>query len=155
MMKTINALVCDRSVTGQFATFFLAAVSERDMMLRYTNAGHNFPILFRTSGERRTLETGGLIVGIMEDASYEEGSVKLMAGDRVVLYTDGVTEAVRENDEMFGEERLMALVESLPADLPARELVERVLGGLREFLGEHEAGDDVTVMALRVMETRP
>jgi len=72
-----------------------------------------------------------------------------------VLYTDGVTEAVRENNEMFGEERLMALVESLPPDLPARELVERVLGGLREFLGEHQAGDDVTVMALRVLETKP
>ncbi|TMQ58240.1 MAG: hypothetical protein E6K72_02860 [Candidatus Eisenbacteria bacterium] len=150
IMARINRLVCLRSPTGQFATFFLAAVSEGDLTLNFTNAGHNFPILFRAGGERRLLETGGLVVGMLEGATYAEESVALAPGDRLLLYTDGVTEAAREDHEMFGEERLMALVDSMPRELPARELVERVITGLREFLGEAEVGDDVTVMALRV-----
>ena len=153
MMASINALVCHRAATGQFATFFLAAVSERDLKLRFTNAGHNFPILFPAAGGRRTLETGGLVVGMMENAAYQEECLQLAPGDRMVLYTDGVTEAAREEGDMFGEERLMALVDSLPPGLPARELTERILAGLREFLGEAEAGDDVTVMALRVLRS--
>ena len=150
MMESVNTLVCQRAATGQFATFFLAAASERDMTLRYTNAGHNFPILFRARGGRSTLETGGLVVGMMEPVRYEEGCVRLEPGDRLIIYSDGVTEAARADGEMFGEERLTALVESLPAGLAARALVERVLGGVQAFLGEAEAGDDITVMALRV-----
>src|SRR6266480_7960967 len=69
IMARINRLVCLRSPTGQFATFFLAAVSERDLTLNFTNAGHNFPILFRAGGERRMLETGGLVVGMLEGAT--------------------------------------------------------------------------------------
>jgi sigma-B regulation protein RsbU (phosphoserine phosphatase) len=97
MMSRINTLVCDRGSTGQFATFFLAAVNERDMTLTFTNAGHNFPILFRSHGERKLLERGGLVVGMMDGVFYEEECVPLAAGDRVVLYTDGVTEAARES----------------------------------------------------------
>jgi len=151
MMTRINTLVCDRGATGQFATFFLAAVNEKDMTLTFTNAGHNFPILFRSQGERKLLEKGGLVIGMMNAVFYEEECVPLAAGDRVVLYTDGVTEAARDNHEMFGEERLMALVESLPSSMSARETVDRVLARLREFLGDTEAGDDITVMVMRVV----
>jgi hypothetical protein len=154
MMESVNALVCQRVATGQFATFFLAAASERDMTLRFTNAGHNYPILFQARGGRRTLETGGLVVGMMEPVAYDEGTVALEPGDRLIIYSDGVTEAARADGEMFGEERLVTLVESLPAGLAARELVERVLAGLRAFLGEAEAGDDITLMALRVLPER-
>lgn len=152
MMRAINGLVCDRAATGQFATFFLASVSERDMTLRFTNAGHNFPVLFRAGGGHQTLETGGLVVGMIEEASYDEEGVALRPGDRLVLYTDGVTEAARADREMFGEERLMTLVQSLPPELTSREIVERILDALNAFLGETEPGDDITVMALRVLE---
>src|SRR5262249_31391308 len=93
---------------------------------------------------------GGLLVGMLDDVAYEEERLALAAGDRIVLYTDGVTEAAREGNEMFGEQRLIDLVAALPPELAAREAVERILAGLREFLGEAEAGDDVTVMVLRV-----
>ncbi len=150
VMAGINALVCQRDITGQFATFFLAAIHERDLELRYVNAGHNPPVLVRADGTQSPLEVGGLVVGMMEGLPYEEGRVTLRAGDRVVLYTDGVTEAQRADGEMFGEERLAALLSGIPARLSAREQVEQVLTGLRSFLAGVEAQDDVTVMVLRV-----
>ena len=152
MMSTINALACQRTNTGQFATFFLAAVDEGSLTLRFTNAGHNFPVLMRADGTRVLLERGGLVVGMLEDRPYEEGSIALRPGDRIVLYTDGVTEAARPDGEMFGEERLYALLDAQPPELPAAELVERVLAGVRVFLDGIEAGDDITVMALRILD---
>ena len=154
MVGRINELVCGRAATGQFATLFLAWARESDMTLRFTNAGHNFPILLRADGTCRTLDTGGLLVRILEGTAYEEGTVPLEPGDRLVLYTDGVTEADRGKGDMFGEARLEALLRSLPSGLSAREVVEGVLAGLRRFLGEAEAGDDVTVMALCVAGDR-
>lgn len=154
MVGRINDLVCGRAATGQFATLFLAWARESDMTLRFTNAGHNFPILLRADGTCRTLETGGLLVGMMEGAVCEEGGVALEPGDRLVLYTDGVTEADRGKGDMFGEARLEALLRSLPPGLSAREVVEGVLAGLRQFLGEVVGGDDVTVKALCVAGDR-
>jgi sigma-B regulation protein RsbU (phosphoserine phosphatase) len=152
MVTVINRLACDRGATGQFATLFLAAVDERDRTLRFTNAGHNHPVLLRAAGGRELLDDGGLLVGMMPAVEYTEGVRRLAPGDRVVIYTDGVTEAVDANGTMFGEERLYALLESLPPTLDARGIVEGVLAGVRDFLGDVEAGDDITVMALRALE---
>ncbi len=151
MMSTINALACQRASTGQFATFFLAAIHEPSLTLRFTNAGHNLPVLQRASGERVLLERGGLVVGMIEHAPYEEESLALAEGDRIVFYTDGVTEAARADGDMYGEERLYALLDALPRDLSSQAVVDRVLEGVREFLAGAEPGDDITVMALRVL----
>lgn len=151
MMRTLNALACQRASTGQFATFFLAVLHEPTLSLRFTNAGHNFPVLLRASGERVLLETGGCVVGMLEGPEFEEETVALAPGDRIVLYTDGVSEAERADGEMFGEERLYALLDRAPRDLPAERLVDHVLDGVRAHLDGVEAGDDITVMALRVL----
>ena len=151
IMRTMNSLACQRTSTGQFATFFLAAIHEPTMTLRYTNGGHNFPLLLRADGSRRTLEVGGTVIGMLEDMPFEEEAIELRAGDRLVVYTDGVTEAARADQEMFGEDRLIALLEGCARDSSAEQLVKRVLDGVTEFLGEIEPGDDITVMALRVL----
>jgi hypothetical protein len=151
MMTTMNSLACQRTSTGQFATFFLAAVHEPSMTLRYTNGGHNFPVLLRAGHPRKLLETGGTVIGMLEGMPYAEEVIQLKTGDRLVIYTDGVTEAVRDDNEMFGEERLYELLDAFPANASAEEMVEGVLAGVREYLGENEAGDDITVMALRVL----
>ena len=155
MMTAINALACQRSSTGQFATFFLASVDERTLTLRFTNAGHNFPVLLRASGERVLLETGGIVIGMMESMPWQEESLVLAPGDRVVFYTDGVSEAANAEGGMFGEERLYDILSRAPRELSAEQLVERVLGGVREFLAGTEPGDDITVMALRVLDAPP
>jgi sigma-B regulation protein RsbU (phosphoserine phosphatase) len=94
------------------------------------------------------------VLGMLEDAAFEQETLELGAGDRVLLYTDGVTEAEDAAGEMFGEERLDALVHALPATLGAREISDRVLAGVREFLDGVEAGDDITLMILRVTRDR-
>jgi serine phosphatase RsbU (regulator of sigma subunit) len=150
MTSIINTLACQRDSTGQFATLFLAVVDEATLTLRFTNAGHNFPVLASADGTQRLLETGGLLAGMIPGVPYEEGSVRLSPGDRLVVYTDGVTEAANAAGEMFGEERLYALLRSLPPGQDARHDVESVLAAVGAFLGETEAGDDITVLVLRV-----
>lgn len=154
IMTKINALVCQRPITGQFATFFLAWIDERSLRMRFTNAGHNFPVLLR-DGTRRTLETGGTVVGMMEGLSWHEEEIALAPGDRVILYTDGVTEAVDAAGDMYGEDRLYAVLDAMPHDLAAEAMVDHIHGELRRFLGEMEPGDDVTLLALRVLEHDP
>jgi serine phosphatase RsbU (regulator of sigma subunit) len=155
ILATINQLVCRSFATGQFATFFLARIEERTLALTYSNAGHNFPLVFGRDGSRRTLEKGGTVVGILDDLAFEEETITLVPGDRLVLYTDGISEAAREDQEQFGEERLEALLRELPAHLSAREVTERILGGVHGFLDGVEPGDDMTVMVLRVLEPVP
>ena len=149
-MRQLNTLACQRESTGQFATLFLAWIHEPTLTLRYTNAGHNPPVLMRGS-ERRLLDKGGVVLGLSPETTYDEDAVTLAPGDRLVLYTDGVTEAANTRGEMLGEEGLYACLDRLPADLEARAIVDRVLQGVREFLGTNDAGDDITVMALRVL----
>lgn len=151
MMATMNTLACQRSSTGQFATFFLASVHAPTLALRFSNGGHNFPVLLRADGSRVLLETGGLVIGMVEGLPWQEETLTLDPGDRVVVYTDGVTEAMRADGEMFGEERLYALLDACPPDLAADALVQRVLAGVEEFLAGVEPGDDITVMVLRVL----
>jgi sigma-B regulation protein RsbU (phosphoserine phosphatase) len=96
-----------------------------------------------------------MLLGIFDDASFEEESVQLAPGDRVVLYTDGITEAMNRAEEEFGEERLCTLVRTLPTNLSAREVTERIVDDLHAFLDGEEPQDDVTVMVLRVLEPAP
>jgi len=155
ILQNINALLYRSTAQHQFATFFLARVDGERLRLTFSNAGHNWPVLLKPSGERVFLERGGTILGILERTGFEEGEVALGPGDLVVLYTDGISEAANAAGELFGEERLCAVAQSLPRGLPAREVAERLLGALREYLGEVEPQDDMTLLVLRVLEPVP
>jgi serine phosphatase RsbU (regulator of sigma subunit) len=152
ILRNINRLAYRSTTVQQFATFFLARVDENSLRFSYSNAGHNYPVLFRADGGRELLVRGGVVVGILEDASFEEESLALRAGDRVVFYTDGVSEATDPHGEMFGEERLHTLVESLPRDLDARQITDRIVEAVHRFIEGVEADDDITVMVLKVLE---
>jgi phosphoserine phosphatase RsbU/P len=151
ILRNINALLYRSTETHQFATFFLARVRCAPTRLSFSNAGHNWPVVLRTNGESVFLDRGGTLLGIMEGLKFEEGQVSLGPGDRVVLYTDGISEAANAEGEQYGEERLMALLHSLPRELTAREVADRILEAQRKFLGPIEPQDDVTLLVLRAL----
>jgi len=146
LLSEVNhSLIC-RSVQSRFATVLYGALTP-DGRLTYTNAGHNPPMLMGRTGVRR-LEAGGLILGIFPDAQYEEETVVLEPGDRLVVFSDGVTEAFNVAGEDFGEERLLTCLEANRHASP-QELLECVFRAVREFTVDAAAHDDVTALVLR------
>jgi len=155
ILRNINSLVYRGTTIHQFATFFIAKLDTRTMRLTFSNAGHNYPVVERRGGEQLLLERGGIVLGVVEAPDYEEDVVTLEEGDRVVLYTDGITEATNREGELFGEERLCALLRSVPRDASACAVTEMILERLRGFLDGVEPSDDMTLMVVRVTERAP
>ncbi len=155
IMANLNRLVCESTSRQQFATFFLARVDERALTLTYTNAGHNPPLLLRPGAAPRALERGGTVVGMLDFVRYEEETLALASGDRILAYTDGLSEAQRPDGAMFGDDRVAQRAAALDGALSAEEVCARLLAELRAWLAGREAGDDVTVLALRVHDPEP
>jgi sigma-B regulation protein RsbU (phosphoserine phosphatase) len=137
---------------NRFITFFMTIADPATGELVYTNAGHNPPVLVRNapSGDRNfdLLEGGGMILGILPMSQYQEFRVKMEPGDILVLFSDGVTEAVDPDDQDFGEQRLADLVASL-RDRPAKEIVEAVHAEVARFTQGAPPADDITVVVAR------
>ena len=150
ILRNVNALVYRSTAVEQFATFFLARLDTATLELTFCNAGHNHPMILKRDGRVATLERGGTLVGILANASYEEDVVALEPGDRLLLYTDGVSEAASPSGELYGEERLLALLRDLPAGLGCKEAIARILDELRQFMGQSEALDDITMVMARI-----
>jgi sigma-B regulation protein RsbU (phosphoserine phosphatase) len=155
ILRNINALMYRSTALNQFATFFLAHVNGDTLELRFSNAGHNWPVLLRRGADRRFLECGGTILGILENVDYQEEQLVMRPGDIVVLYTDGISEAMDATGEMFGEQRIVELVESLPLGMAARDIACRIQDAVHEFLGPLEPQDDITLLVLRALEPAP
>ncbi len=136
---------------GSFITAFYGVFYPKERMLRYARAGHNPPRL-ESRGVVTALDgVGDVPLGILPGIVYAEATVQLAAGDTVLFYTDGITEAMNQADELFGEERLDQLVASHgEGGGSAAGLVERVLADVRGFQGARPAADDQTLLAMRV-----
>jgi sigma-B regulation protein RsbU (phosphoserine phosphatase) len=144
----LNQLVCSNTPADKFITFFYGLIDAAKRKLVYSNAGHNSPILLRRDGSSIRLPEGGAALGIFPEWRYETGEVQLTAGDRLVLFTDGVTEAMNPQGEEFGEERLLALMTADP-ELGAAELQERILHAVTEF-SSGDLQDDATLIVMAV-----
>jgi len=121
-----------------------------DGRLTYCNAGHNPPLVFGTGGVRR-LEAGGPVVGLLEFAPYDQETVQLAKGDTVVIFSDGVSEALNSAGEEFGDDRLQAEVERGGSGAAAMALVERLVAGVKAFTKGAPQSDDITVMVIRYL----
>ena len=146
-MNTPAPIACADS---RFTTAFFADFDPATRVLTYIRAGHNVPILRRASGEIHRLEEGDLPLGINPGALFPAGSATLAPGDLLVIFTDGVIEAVNERDEEFGETRLLdALASRCPTGTAAATLA-RLTSAVDTFVGFARQHDDITWLILRM-----
>jgi phosphoserine phosphatase RsbU/P len=138
----------------RFTTAFLGEIDPDTREMRYINAGHNSPVLRRTSGQIERLSDGGLPFGVPLAEEQEpvrtSGSARLAVGDVLVIFTDGVVEAVDRQDQEFGEGRLLGVIQSAPPE-SAADTLRRVMAQVNAFVGEARQHDDITCFVLRII----
>jgi phosphoserine phosphatase RsbU/P len=149
LAANMNKYACSNSQGGlRFTTAFLAEYDAARRVFNYINAGHNNPILRRSNGLIERLDVGGLPFGIQAEAKYESASVALAPGDWLIIFTDGLVEAVNANDEEFDEPRLLSALETNVSTTP-RELLDHLMASLDLFVGSTPQHDDVTCLLVK------
>jgi sigma-B regulation protein RsbU (phosphoserine phosphatase) len=144
----VNRTMYENTPSNAFVSLFYGIIDTKLRRLTYCNAGHNPPILFRRNGSTERLGSGGGILGVFKDWKFEQQEVQLGTGDRVLMYTDGITESANTLGEEFGERRLIDLLWDLRTMDPAA-LTEKVVQAVSQFNGAHFT-DDLTVVAVDV-----
>jgi sigma-B regulation protein RsbU (phosphoserine phosphatase) len=144
--NSVNRLLCRNVAAGKFVTFCYAVVDTATRSVAYANAGHNPPILFHRDGRVDRLAPTGAVLGVCADWSYVTGRLDTAPGDRLVCFTDGITEAASPDDEQFGDARLLATIARHP-DAGAAELASRIAAAVRDWSGD-ALQDDATLVVV-------
>jgi len=149
LAEGLNAYACSRSQGGRrFTTAFIAELDIDKEALTYINAGHNYPIVRRADGRVERLVTGGLPFGVISGAAYEVGTFPFTVGDLLVVFTDGIVEAVNERDDEYGDAQLAQLIEHGQEE-SAESTVKRVMAEVERFAGSARQHDDMTMLVIR------
>jgi sigma-B regulation protein RsbU (phosphoserine phosphatase) len=149
LVSGLNRYACSNSQGGlRFTTAFLAEYDAGQRTLAYINAGHNNPILRRSNGPIERLDAGGLPLGIQPETAYQSGSVVLAPGDWLVIFTDGLVEAINAHQEEYGEMRLQSAISAGAGTTPA-DMLKRLMAELDLFVGATPQHDDVTCLLLK------
>jgi sigma-B regulation protein RsbU (phosphoserine phosphatase) len=146
LCEQVNRILCSHISEGRFISFFYGIVDSEESTLTYTNAGHYPPIVIRATGEVERLGTGGPVLGVFPDGRYEQGHIALARGDRIVFYTDGITDVCNAADEEFGDSRLVDLaVANRGCSAPA--LHARLAEAVEQF-SDGRFVDDATLIVM-------
>jgi sigma-B regulation protein RsbU (phosphoserine phosphatase) len=145
-----NYLLYLNTDSEKFVTLFYGVLDCTRKLFHYVNAGHNYPFYLDQEGEFRALEIGGLAMGIIPDSTYEEGQIQLHPGEIIVIYSDGVTEADNELEEMFGDKRLQEIVRQ-NKDSNSRQIIDKIYQGVREFIVPKMQEDDITLVVIKAV----
>jgi serine phosphatase RsbU (regulator of sigma subunit) len=148
----MNKALCRRGLESRFVTLMFGII-DADGALAYCNAGHNPPLVLGNSGVRR-LDEGGPVVGLLEFAPYSQGAMKLETGDTVIVFSDGVSEALDAAGQEFGDDRLIEVANGA-RDRSAQSLVDAIVAAVREFTRGAPQSDDITVMVIRYLGCTP
>ena len=151
LVTNVNRLVYEASSSNRYATFFYAQYNPECRQLTYVNAGHNPPMLFHRSAGTWTisrLEAGGTVVGLLESFPYEQSSLKIEPGDVFIAFTDGISEAMNNADEEWGEDRMVEAVKSC-ANMSPSEMIGQIMQAADKFVAGAKQHDDMTLVVLR------
>jgi sigma-B regulation protein RsbU (phosphoserine phosphatase) len=148
IISEVNSYLCEYTRTTEFVTIFYGVLDAEKMTLTYTNAGHNPPIIIR-DGAGVFLEQGGIPAGIIRETNYNEEQIGLCSGDTILLYTDGVTEAMNSEKEIFGIRRLMNIFQKNHSK-NSEEIIKIIYDRILDFLGDAPQSDDLTLMTIKV-----
>jgi sigma-B regulation protein RsbU (phosphoserine phosphatase) len=143
---SVNRLLCRNMASGRFVTFCYARIDIAAGKLTYANAGHNPPLLIRANGAIDKLSPGGTVLGVFDESTYEQGDFALRPGDRLVLYTDGITEGRNAEGDELGEEGLAASASAHRA-LGADAMLAAMLRDVEAFNGGTYEDDATLIVA--------
>jgi sigma-B regulation protein RsbU (phosphoserine phosphatase) len=138
-----------QSKDDRYFTMVYGLLDTRSSMLRVAQAGHPGPLLIKKNGEMQILGSGGMPVGLWPEMDFDCFTAQLSAGDRLLLYSDGVTECMNAQSEAFGEERLLACISGQTAS-SIDAMLNKLLNEIRNWRGSAELGDDVSLLAIEV-----
>ncbi len=151
LLREVNLALWESTAPEHYATLFFAIYDDTDRSLRYLNCGHNPPLWFRADGNVERLAATATVVGLFEQWESEVARIELSPSDTLVMFSDGITEASR-GDEEFGEDRLVNMVKAVRCQ-PAVEVVSAVLESVQQF-GSGSQSDDLTLLVLRSLPDR-
>ncbi|MCF6179756.1 MAG: SpoIIE family protein phosphatase, partial [Geopsychrobacter sp.] len=153
MLQSLNKFFFgNMDCSDLFVTMFYLQYDPEDNKLSYSNAGHNNPLLWRKQEQTiDLLDAEGLIFGIRPEVDFEQQSTRLMAGDILLLYTDGIIEAEDYSGEFFGVDRLGKLLQE-GGDMTPQELIDRIMNQVRIFTGLRHFNDDITLVVMKVLK---
>lgn len=141
-----NEKLCENNESGMFVTAWMGILNLKTGLLKYANAGHNPPIILHNDGKQEYLKSRpGFVLAGMEGIKYRVGEMILSKGDRIFLYTDGVTEATNLNEELYGESRLLSFMNENKETDTTKLLID-LKGNIDEFVGEAPQFDDITML---------
>ena len=143
-----NKLLYEITSPETFITLFYAILDNEKNLLNFCNGGHNTPLIFLDHQEPLRLETGGVALGVMEEFSFEEETVPLQPGNVLVVYSDGITEAMDADGEQFGEERLVTLVKEYQHE-SAADLIEAIITEVKSYSSSTPQVDDMTMIVIK------
>ena len=147
VLRLVNRMLCESTPAGHFATLFFGVYNDASRRLTYINCGHNPAFCLRRDGSVERLGATATVLGVFEEWDCALGRLPLHAGDLLAIYSDGITEAIRQH-EQFGEERLIEALRLDPA-APVEEAVTGVFARVQEF-SSGEQTDDLTLVVARV-----
>jgi sigma-B regulation protein RsbU (phosphoserine phosphatase) len=150
ILSRLNGEICRDNESCMFVTVFCCVLDARTGQVEYSNAGHNLPYVLSNGAVMALPKTGGIALGVTETAHFNTGQLLLKPGDQLVLYTDGVTEAMDKDDQLFSESRMETTLQGMNG-LSSKALIEKVVREVQCFAGGVPQSDDITLLVLRYM----
>lgn len=151
VMKRVNKSFCEGNSLMMFVTMFIAKINLDTYEMEICNAGHNPIVVKNPDGNTRFLHSrANLAIGLVDEFEFKKEVIQLEKGTRLLLYTDGVTEAEDIDKNQYGEERLLEFVRNIPENDSSEDVIDNLFASVKAFTGENEQNDDITVLTVRL-----